>query len=120
MVLFDLDHFKTINDTYGHQYGDQILKEIGTIIRDNFRSSDWVGRLGGDEFLVIVDDATHQITEQVRLQVEEQIPVHVSLSAGLSTRLPTDQNPSQIFERADQNLYRAKTHGRNQTTPNTY
>lgn len=122
--LIDLDNFKRINDNYGHQVGDEVLRKVSTRLVRSVRTNDVVCRLGGDEFLVLLADVdatlSKSIAERVRRGVtESSIPtrqgaIPVSVSVGLSLREPGDtSDPEALIERADQGLMRAKSVGRN-------
>lgn len=123
-IVIDADHFKDINDTYGHLAGDQILKSLAKILKNGARRSDLCFRFGGEEFLVLLDntDQAHakKVAERLRSAIEKQnfyvgaqrIPVTVSL--GCSTYQPGEQLESFIAK-ADKALYKAKEAGRNQT-----
>ena len=121
LILIDLDHFKTVNDTYGHPAGDLVLKEIGSILLRAVRSYDWVGRYGGEEFLLILPGSTFTGSrvraEELRIAVqvayihdgEQTIPVTASF--GVAAGFPTDYE--SLIQAADGALYRAKDNGRN-------
>ncbi|MGB6691313.1 MAG: diguanylate cyclase [Terracidiphilus sp.] len=121
VILADLDHFKRINDTFGHQAGDQVLKEIGDIFVRSVRSYDWVGRYGGEEFLLILPGsgfmAARNRAEQLRLAVEalrvrhEGHSIPVTASFGVASGFPA--NFEIMVQAADGALYRAKKNGRN-------
>lgn len=125
LVLFDLDHFKNINDTWGHPAGDEVLKRIAGAIADEIRTSDLVGRFGGEEFMLILPQtdakSAGQLVERCRQRIEtlqvisekgEIIPVRASF--GLVSVNITDQaNAESLIARADEALYQAKTAGRN-------
>ncbi len=121
LILVDLDHFKRINDTYGHPSGDVVLQEIGLILMRSVRSYDWVGRFGGEEFLLILPGsnfvAARLRAEQMRLAVQAaQFPqgesrMQVTASFGVASGFPTDYE--SIMHAADAALYRAKDNGRN-------
>ena len=121
LILIDVDRFKEVNDNYGHATGDLILKKVADQIRDHFRAEDYVCRIGGDEFAVIMlfagSDATEQVREKIRLINEELehpadgLPA-VSLSVGVAfgdRKDPTED----MFKDADAALYRVKRSGRN-------
>jgi diguanylate cyclase (GGDEF)-like protein len=123
LILTDIDHFKNFNDTYGHQQGDRVLKEVAKIMRDSMREVDIVARYGGEEFTVICPEKScDEIiipAERLRRNVEEaqffingeRVPITISL--GIST-FPADATEKKmLIERADQALYYAKEHGRN-------
>jgi diguanylate cyclase (GGDEF)-like protein/PAS domain S-box-containing protein len=119
IVMFDIDHFKNINDTYGHSIGDLVLKDIARIVSDNIRSVDSVGRWGGDEFMVVLPEtdskAAGQVAEKLRLLIErsEINNIHGITSSFGVAQLETEESPSAIFKRVDDALYQAKRTGRN-------
>ncbi|WP_457601199.1 GGDEF domain-containing protein [Hydrogenivirga sp.] len=119
VALIDLDDFKTINDTYGHLVGDQVLRELASLIRGNLRSTDMVGRYGGEEFIVVMPETDFTtaagVVERLRKVVEETFfePVgSVSISVGL-TSLREGDSVESLLRRADEFLYRAKREGKN-------
>ncbi|MBU3937512.1 MAG: diguanylate cyclase, partial [Proteobacteria bacterium] len=119
LIMFDLDHFKKINDTYGHAVGDQVLQAVAKVIRENVRTSDWVGRWGGEEFLVLCPEATEKdvlvIAEKLRETVEKHIfetVKTITVSCGVTCFKPHD-SVDAFVSRADEGLYRAKDKGRN-------
>lgn len=119
IILMDVDHFKSINDTYGHQVGDRVLVEVAGVLRDNTRETDTVGRWGGEEFLLICPEtrmeSAMQLAEKIRLIIEArdfQTVGRVTSSFGISTFHGGD-DPEAMLERADRALYRAKASGRN-------
>jgi len=120
LLLLDIDRFKSINDTYGHQMGDQALCIFSDIIIKTLRKSDIIIRWGGEEFIVLLSDVSlstaSQIGEKLRVSIEQQsaqrlIPITVSI--GLAQSRPEDSIET-ILQRADQALYQAKNTGRNQ------
>lgn len=122
LMMFDIDHFKEINDKYGHQAGDQILKDVIIVIKDTVREIDLIGRYGGDEFLVILQEANiekaKEISERVHKKVNNKIfkfgkkEIKVTISIGL-TEYISKENVDKFVERADNALYDAKNAGRN-------
>jgi diguanylate cyclase (GGDEF)-like protein len=119
LATLDLDHFKSINDTLGHDAGDKVLGAIGELLRTRIRRSDKVFRLGGEEFLLLLHDtdADHarQLAEDLRHTVESRALLpdrRITASLGLAT-LQTDEDWASWMKRADENLYRAKKAGRN-------
>lgn len=120
VILFDIDYFKRINDTYGHEAGDTILKEIARRVRGSLRSVDLLGRWGGEEFLVTLaetgKDNAMQVAENIRHLVETGhygLPDPVTVSLGVAQFREGD-NAASLVRRADEALYRAKQRGRNQ------
>ncbi|MGV8981450.1 cache domain-containing protein [Clostridium sp.] len=121
LILYDIDHFKKINDTYGHQVGDQVLKHISKIITDNIGEDNYAGRFGGEEFLVILKNTTKEnglkIANRIRVEIGnahiDLIDVPVTISGGLisSTYMMTSE---EMIKKADDHLYEAKNNGRNQ------
>lgn len=119
LILFDVDHFKRVNDEYGHDVGDGVLKFLAEIVRSQLRKSDIVARWGGEEFLVLVPEADADtavaIAEKLRCAVESgQFPrqLHITISLGVSLARRND-SANSLVKRADQALYRAKQTGRN-------
>jgi diguanylate cyclase len=121
LMIIDIDHFKLINDVYGHEFGDIKLKSVSSILQKSIRDSDFVARWGGEEFIVLLrdthgSDALH-IADKLRLLVQnniDEIDINVSISIGVSSSNPDDEGPDAILTRADKLLYRAKNNGRNQ------
>jgi diguanylate cyclase (GGDEF)-like protein len=122
LIFFDLDRFKLINDTYGHAIGDQALRAFGTVARGLVRSDDFVGRIGGEEFAMILPGSSvgtaYVLAERLRVTFAEAgrhiagQPTNVTVSAGIATA-HRDSTLDSLFETADAALYRAKTQGRN-------
>ena len=126
LAILDLDHFKSINDTYGHQAGDKVLKIIANVLRKGLRGDDFIARFGGEEFALLMPGSDlaggTRLLERLRAAVE-QCPFHfkgervtITMSAGVAVFKP-GENASQVLKRADQALYRAKEAGRNQIEP---
>ncbi|MEJ2501031.1 MAG: sensor domain-containing diguanylate cyclase, partial [Campylobacterales bacterium] len=119
ITLLDIDHFKDVNDTYGHQTGDRVLKAIAAVLKQNSREVDIAGRWGGEEFLIIVPSTPlehgRQFAEKLRRAIESR-PVgnvgHVTASFGV-TEYRDGDTPERLTERVDRALYRAKARGRN-------
>ena len=120
LLLIDVDRFKSINDTYGHDIGDRVLKRVANVLKSSFRSVDLVCRIGGDEFVVIMTRITHEMRELVRSKVDqanEELsqprdglpPVSLSVGVAFSDR---DNPQGDIFRDADTALYRVKSSGR--------
>ena len=122
LVLLDLDHFKQINDAHGHAVGDRILKSITDIINLRIRVTDSLYRIGGEEFVVVLEGAdlhhAAHLAEQLRTLVEANELVadpSVTISLGVA-ELKADESPNDWLHRADEALYRAKDAGRNSTS----
>ncbi|MDO8958431.1 MAG: diguanylate cyclase [Rhodocyclaceae bacterium] len=123
LLMLDLDHFKRINDTYGHAAGDAVLVAFATTVRDALRKVDCFGRMGGEEFAVLltgcaVKDARmfaerlRQLVADLRVSFDQQ-SIGVTVSIGIAGLQPGDANSEQALARADAALYRAKSAGRN-------
>ncbi len=126
-VMIDLDHFKRINDTYGHPIGDRVLVWLVGILKDGVRSEDLVARYGGEEFVLLLPntDATRarNLAERLRKRIaSEPVPLaegdgrlRVTVSMGVADYRPgeVDRTPDELLKAADEALYRAKAHGRN-------
>jgi len=121
VILLDLDHFKQVNDTYGHPAGDQTLKEVGAILQRSVRSYDWVGRYGGEEFLLILPGSgfagARIRAEQLRIAVQTAIIREgyetISITASFGVASGFTQDHEVLIHAADAALYRAKENGRN-------
>lgn len=119
IIMIDIDHFKNINDLHGHQVGDTTLQTFSNTISSIIRSTDIFGRVGGEEFAIILPETAKQeakdFAERIRLCIEnEKFPVieHLTICLGV-TQLYTDDTSASIFNRADIALYAAKESGRN-------
>ena len=120
-VMLDMDHFKHINDTYGHQVGDQVLRQMGVVISTCFRETDVYGRLGGEEFAILLPDTSIEVALDIAEQLIQSIgglmtgPVYrVSASLGVASMELHDPDLQSLMNNADKALYRAKARGRNQ------
>jgi two-component system cell cycle response regulator len=125
VLMLDIDKFKLVNDTYGHDAGDEVLQEFARRVKEATRIVDVVARLGGEEIVVVLPEtglhSALAVAERIRSQVQTQgfairggmtqIPVTVSI--GVANRRAGDQSPAQMMKRADEALYRAKGEGRN-------
>jgi diguanylate cyclase (GGDEF)-like protein len=122
-VLFiDIDHFKEVNDVYGHDVGDEVLKMIANTFMNNSRPFDAVGRWGGEEFVAIIlnvtEDRLYAIADRLRMLVEQSSlsvgrdTIRVTISIGATLALEND-TAETLIRRSDQLMYRAKTSGRN-------
>lgn len=122
LVLLDVDHFKSINDAFGHSTGDSVLKNIASVAQSQMRQHERLFRIGGEEFALVLSDTplalARQIAELVRVAVETvvclagDVPVQATLSLGVA-ELRSDERPEELFQRADARLYSAKRAGRN-------
>ena len=120
LILIDIDHFKGVNDTYGHDVGDKVLVQLSAIVQESIRKIDIFARWGGEEFLLLCPgtdiENVRKLAEKIRQSVENtSFPVvgKITISLGLSG-FHSDDSFNELFKRADQGLYYAKEHGRNQ------
>ncbi len=125
-VMLDIDHFKHINDTYGHQVGDEVLVNLTKLIQGKIRNTDALVRWGGEEFVVLCGDTPIQnaqfLAEKLRIAIENTVLIkqqQVTCSFGIAEMIP-DEDPKRLFERADKALYASKEGGRNRVTSATY
>ena len=119
VLLIDLDHFKAINDSRGHQTGDQVLVQFVEAVNTLLRSADVIGRLGGEEFVVLLPetsmDVARVVAERIRAKVGDLTePAPFTVSIGVTTNLPIGDTVEALLARADAAMYRAKEQGRNQ------
>lgn len=119
VILLDLDDFKSVNDTYGHDIGDYVLKEISNVVKSSVREKDFVGRWGGEEFVVVCSqtslEATKIVAETIRRKIQEKSFKRVgrkTASIGVTEFNETDTFIS-VFKRVDEALYKAKHNGKN-------
>ncbi len=125
VVLFDLDHFKKVNDTYGHEKGNLLLKAVSDILKASARRMDTVARYGGEEFALLMPDsngAEREVAERIRKKIESteftdiaDTAVRITISGGVCTYPRDAQNVNELLDKADKGLYRAKNGGRNRT-----
>lgn len=117
LLMIDIDNFKGINDSQGHAAGDEVLKQVGRTLTEAVRSVDWVGRYGGDEFMIFLPETPREesfdVAERIRNTVKQKLGLTVSL--GLSLFPIHGQDPASLIDAADKALYTAKSNGRNQT-----
>lgn len=128
LMLLDIDHFKKVNDTWGHQNGDIVLKHMARLLVNTLRQTDLVARFGGEEFVVLLPHTSAEdslvLAERVRRTIEQSPALisvshdgyhelRVTVSIGLSCRNGDEESPCEILERADRALYQAKQTGRN-------
>ena len=124
VVLLDVDDFKRVNDTYGHQVGDRVLKQVAQLLRRELRTMDFLARYGGEEFVVVLPETggtgARLFTDRILRRIaahnfgDGAIPVNATVSAGLAT-FPDDRvaDDESLMKLADENLYKAKRAGRN-------
>ncbi len=121
-VMIDIDHFKNVNDTYGHDFGDEVLKMIAQTLAHATRTVDFTGRWGGEEFMMafvgISKENLHKLLEKIRMLVntsayrDKKTAIRVTVSIGASC-VQEDDTPATVIKRADEQLYFAKQNGRN-------
>lgn len=128
LLMCDIDHFKQINDSYGHLFGDKVIRAVASVIKENVKGRDTAARFGGEEFIILLPDTSlqgaHALAEQIRHAIErgrikrgnhDETVARVTLSIGVARYQPGESNTSFI-ERADQALYAAKQGGRNRVS----
>lgn len=123
LIAIDIDHFKSINDTYGHEYGDKVLIDVSQITKSNLRDGDILARVGGEEFTIILPESsikrTFEIAERIRHSIDDNVfimdqkNIHCTISLGITCLTDLDTNFLDLLRRADENLYKAKENGRN-------
>ncbi len=130
IIIGDIDHFKYVNDTYGHQVGDQVLKYFANCLRRNSRADDYIGRYGGEEFIIGVPGAslveTTEVAERIRQSIEASVipllsrenAIIITASFGVDAFWPAggrNREADELISHADEALYMAKNQGRNRT-----
>ena len=124
MVFLDLDHFKRVNDTYGHMHGSQLIRETALVIQDHIRNVDCAARYGGDEFVVLLPETDKkgavQIAERLRVAIEQnaflqekKLQVHFTASFGVATFPDDAQTKDDLMRMADEAMYKVKNSTRN-------
>jgi two-component system cell cycle response regulator len=125
LIVVDIDYFKRINDTWGHDAGDDVLREFASRLRASVRGIDLACRYGGEEFVIVMPDADHNtaaaVGERLRAAIarepfslgEGRERIEVTISVGVASRMDHDREPAEVFKRADKALYEAKNSGRN-------
>ena len=128
ILLIDIDDFKLVNDSYGHTVGDIVLRKVADIIRYSVRSDDKAGRYGGEEFIVLMNDARREVAleaaERIRRNIEDDsmtivkpgVELSVTVSIGVSGTRSGEKTVDQLIEEADEALYRAKAEGKNRVS----
>ncbi len=125
LIMIDIDFFKKFNDTYGHQAGDAVLKNVAATLKKSVRNTDIVCRYGGEEMTIILRDISHddalKMAQKVcntiaekKYQLTPELQCHVTISLGVATYPDNGSTPTELIEYADQQLYKAKENGRNQ------
>ena len=125
VIMIDIDHFKSINDQYGHAGGDQVLRQLGRQCSSRLRDSDFLGRIGGEEFALLLPDtprdSAHHVAERMREQLsktsinlDNDITLNVTASFGVAAMNENDVDFNAVLQRADAAMYEAKHAGRNQ------
>ncbi|HNW25355.1 MAG TPA: diguanylate cyclase [Candidatus Gastranaerophilaceae bacterium] len=130
LAIIDIDFFKKVNDTYGHQYGDYVLREISDILSASFRKTDMIYRYGGEEMAIILTETTIENAlipiERLREKISQykfcynDIETNITVSIGLSTNFETIETEKDFVESADKALYKAKQDGRNRVVIYSY
>lgn len=130
LMITDIDRFKSINDTHGHDGGDDVLREFAARLRQNVRGIDLACRYGGEEFIIVMPDTEFVVAQKVAERIREQIAgtpfavgndgktIDVTVSVGVSSMQPPNDNAAAILKRADVALYEAKNSGRNRVVAN--
>jgi diguanylate cyclase (GGDEF)-like protein len=117
ILMFDIDHFKKINDTYGHVTGDQCIKSLAQIAKNHLRRVDYLGRYGGDEFIIILPgipvEGAKVVAERLREQVSTACSPRITISMGIAVYDQDGTTVTELISKADQGLYRSKRRGRN-------
>jgi len=126
LAMFDIDHFKNVNDTYGHQFGDKVLAEIAKIIKSSLRKTDYITRYGGEEIVVVLPDTEMKQAlipiERIRKKIEKKNfnykdkAIKVTISCGLSEVMQDINTHEELLLQVDKCLYASKKAGRNKTT----
>lgn len=133
LLMIDIDHFKTFNDKFGHQIGDEVLKKVGQALVDSVKGKDFVGRYGGEEFAILLPSTPLAgalvVGENIRKNIEETslqrkdtggVIDTVTVSIGVARYRPDQDSAAVFISRADNALYRAKMGGRNRVTPESF
>ncbi|MBB1520956.1 sensor domain-containing diguanylate cyclase [Aquipseudomonas guryensis] len=126
LVMFDIDHFKKVNDTYGHQAGDKVIQAVADVVRKEARDTDIAGRYGGEEFVILLPDVDsagarlfaerlRQKTEALQVDYDGQL-IPFTISLGVADLAQSGNDHQQLIEWADHALYQSKRNGRNQVS----
>ena len=123
LIIFDIDHFKIINDSFGHQIGDEILKRIVSIAKNNIRLTDTLARYGGDEFVIVCPETSLENVEKMATRIKNAVNnykcqqgIELSCSFGIAQFRNNKENIDSFIKRADEALYRAKDQGKNKVS----
>jgi diguanylate cyclase (GGDEF)-like protein len=123
LIMIDIDHFKHVNDAYGHPFGDRVLEMVSQALKEECREADFVGRLGGEEFAIALPNIHRlealAIAESLRRKVEQlsfDQPIRITISLGISTFPAHGETLPRLIEAADRALYASKGNGRNRIT----
>lgn len=123
LIIFDIDHFKIINDSFGHQIGDEILKRIVSIAKNNIRLTDTLARYGGDEFVIVCPETSLENVEKLATRIKNAVNnykcqkgIELSCSFGIAQFRNNKENIDSFIKRADEALYRAKDQGKNKVS----
>ncbi len=126
LIIFDIDHFKKVNDNYGHPAGDEVIRQTADIVRQSVRKTDVAGRYGGEEYVILLPhtpvDSAYFLAELIRRKIEakpayyEGQVIEYTVSLGIAPYNESLKNPTAWIDTADQALYQSKQGGRNQTT----
>ena len=126
VILTDIDHFKAVNDNYGHPMGDEVLRQISSILKNSVRNVDLVARYGGEEFVIILEESSRENTETLANKIREDIKAleftskgtkfNVTISMGFSLFSESSRDKKELISLADQALYYSKDNGRDKVT----
>ncbi|RTR34478.1 diguanylate cyclase [Shewanella atlantica] len=125
ILMIDIDHFKQVNDQFGHQAGDSVLQAVAKVLAESNRKEDVVARFGGEEFVALFEhcsiDSAEEKAEMLRDKIEKLMPagIPVTASFGVAELRPNEETFEQLLARADEAVYRAKELGRNRVVPAT-
>lgn len=126
LVICDIDHFKAVNDDFGHAVGDEVIQEFANRVRKNIRNLDMAARFGGEEFVIVMPDTDIALARVVAERIREEVAIHpfvvaegskqlaITVSLGVASRESGGDSPEKLLKRADVALYHAKRSGRNQ------